>query len=126
MNIFSAKLRGTEPKAHIRVETVIPHGKVGAKPLTYMIIVNPDGKELIVDEGVPTRKVAEAIVSRKPVIIPHVGYKIAVETKGKEVMIGWSAYSEKDIVFFAYPAEILLEQIGPELINQYLGLIIVQ
>lgn len=124
MNIFSEKSKGTGPKAHIVVGTIASLGKNPYYPQTFARLVNPDGKDLVIDEGKPIEKLAQAIASRKSTTIFHVGFNIIVETKGNKVMIGWGIKDRK-IDLFAYDAEKLLEQIGPELVNQYLGLVII-
>ncbi len=123
MNIFSDRLHQTGPKAHIQIETVIPHGKIGSTPQVFAYLVHPNGRALLVDEGEPIRKVAEAILSRKPALIPHVGFKISIETRGAWVLIGWNINGDTIKDTFAYNAETLLEQIAPDLVNKYLGLI---
>lgn len=122
MNIFSERLYGTGLKAHIRVETVIPFNKIGAFPQVFAYLVYPNGRELLVDEGGPIDRLAEAIATRQRVTIPHVGYDITVVTNGSKVEIGWGQKGEKAILGYAYDAEALLQQIGPHLVNKYLGL----
>ncbi len=122
MNLFSAKLHRTGPKAHIRVESVIPFNKIGATPQVFAYLVYPNGKELLVDEGEPIGKLAAVIASRKSAYIPHVGFTIRVKTVGDLVEIGWGINKDSIGDLYAYDAESLLEQIAPQLVNQYLKL----